>query len=323
MSEMTYREALRAALTEELERDEKVFVMGEEIGVFNGAYKVTSGLLEKFGEERIIDTPIAEEGFLGAAIGAALLGERPIVEIMTINFLLVAIDQLVNHAAKMRAMFGGQMSCPIVLRTPSGGGTQLTAQHSRSLEGWLASIPGLKVVVPTTPQDAYGLLKSAVRDDDPVVMVENLGLYTSKGEVIEDQLTPIGKAQILREGTDLTIVSHSFSAFRSLKVANRLSEQGLNVEVVDLRSLRPLDMETVCKSVSKTNRVLCVEEGWPSYGVTAELTARIQNACFDDLDAPIERLGSLEVPLPYAKELETACLPNEARIEAAVLDMLS
>jgi pyruvate dehydrogenase E1 component beta subunit len=296
---MTYREALRLAMREELARDERVFVMGEEVGVFEGSYKVTAGLMGEFGPERIRDTPISEEGFVGAAVGAAMGGERPIVEIMTINFLLVAIDQVVNHAAKVRTMFGGEVGCPMVIRTPNGAGNQLTAQHS--------------------------LLKAAVRDDDPVLVVENLPIYKEKGEVPLDPefLTPIGRADVPREGSDITIVAHSFATVRALHTAERLaSEHDVSAEVVDLRSLRPLDVETVAQSVAKTNRVVCVEEGWPSYGVTAELAARIQKACFDDLDAPVERVGMAEVPLPYAKNLELAALPGEARIEAAVLSTL-
>ncbi len=322
---MTYREALRLAMREELARDERVFIMGEEVGVFEGSYKVTAGLMDEFGPERIRDTPISEEGFVGAAVGAAMGGERPIVEIMTINFLLVAIDQVVNHAAKVRTMFGGEVGCPMVIRTPNGAGNQLTAQHSQSLEGWFAHTPGMKVVAPSNPAEAKGLLKAAMRDDDPVLVVENLPIYKEKGDVPLDPefITPIGRANVAREGSDITIVSHSFATVRALHTAEKLaSEHGVDAEVVDLRSLRPLDVETVAASVTKTNRVVCVEEGWPSYGVTAELAARIQKACFDDLDAPVERVGMAEVPLPYAKNLETAALPGEARIEAAVLSTL-
>jgi pyruvate dehydrogenase E1 component beta subunit len=322
---MTYREALRLALREEMARDDRVFLMGEEVGVFEGSYKVSAGLLAEFGPDRVRDTPISEEGFVGAGVGAAMLGERPVIEIMTINFLLVAIDQVVNHAAKIGAMFGGEVRCPLVIRTPNGAGNQLTAQHSQSLEGWFAHVPGLKVLAPGTPADAKGLLKAAIRDDDPVLVVENLPIYKEKGEVPLDPefVTPIGLADVAREGSDLTIVAHSFAVVRALHVAERLAaERGVEVEVVDLRSLRPLDMETVATSVAKTNRVVCVEEGWPTYGVSAELAARIQKACFDDLDAPVERVGMAEVPLPYAKNLELAALPNEDRIAAAVLQTL-
>jgi pyruvate dehydrogenase E1 component beta subunit len=322
---MTYREALRLAMRQEMERDERVFVMGEEVGLFDGSYKVTAGLLDEFGPDRVRDTPISEEGFLGAGVGAAMLGERPIVEVMTLNFLLVAMDQVVNHAAKIGAMFGGEVRCPMVIRTPNGAGNQLTAQHSQSFDGWFAGTPGLKVVAPATPADAKGLLKAAIRDDDPVLVIENLPIYKEKGEVPvnPELLTPIGLANVAREGSDLTIVSHSFATVRSLKVAEKMqAEHGVSVEVVDLRSLRPLDVETVAASVAKTNRALCVEEGWPSYGVSAELAARIQHACFDDLDAPVERVGMAEVPLPYAKELELAAMPTEDRIERAALRVL-
>jgi pyruvate dehydrogenase E1 component beta subunit len=322
---MTYREALRLAMRQEMERDDRVFVMGEEVGLFDGSYKVTAGLLDEFGPDRVRDTPISEEGFLGAGVGAAMLGERPIVEVMTLNFLLVAMDQVVNHAAKVGAMFGGEVRCPLVIRTPNGAGNQLTAQHSQSFDGWFAGTPGLKVVAPATPADAKGLLKAAIRDDDPVLVIENLPIYKEKGEVEldPDLLTPIGRAAVAREGSDLTVVSHSFATVRALHVAEKLAaEHGVEVEVIDLRSLRPLDVETVAASVAKTNRALCVEEGWPSYGVSAELAARIQHACFDDLDAPVERVGMAEVPLPYAKELELAAMPTEDRIERAALRVL-
>ena len=322
---MTYREAIRLALREELARDQRVFVMGEEVGVFGGAYKVTAGLLDEFGPDRVRDTPISEEGFVGAGIGAGMLGERPVVEIMTLNFLLVAMDQVVNHAAKIGAMFGGEVRCPVVIRTPNGAGNQLTAQHSQSFEGWFAATPGLKVVAPANPADAKGLLKAAIRDDDPVLVVENLVIYKERGAVPLDpeHVTPIGRAAVARAGSDVTLVAHGYSAVRALHVADRLAEShGVDAEVVDLRSLRPLDVETVAASVAKTSRVVCVEEGWPTYGVTAELAARIQKACFDDLDAPVERVGMAEVPLPYAKNLETAALPNEDRIARAVLATL-
>jgi pyruvate dehydrogenase E1 component beta subunit len=322
---MTYREALRLALREEMARDERVFVMGEEVGVFEGAYKVTAGLMQEFGEERVRDTPIAEEGFVGAGVGAAMLGERPVVEIMTINFLLVAMDQVINHAAKIGAMFGGEVRCPLVIRTPNGAGNQLTAQHSQSFDQWFASTPGLKVVSPATPADAKGLLKAAIRDDDPVLVIENLPIYKQRGEVPLDHefVVPIGRAQVLRNGTDVTLVTHSYATVRAVAAAEQLAERhGISAEVVDLRSLRPLDVETVAASVAKTNRAVCVEEGWPTYGVTAELAARIQHACFDQLDAPVERVGMAEVPLPYAKNLELAAMPSDERIVGAALATL-
>ncbi len=322
---LTYREALRLALREEMARDQRVFLLGEEVGLFEGAYKVSAGLLAEFGPDRVRDTPISEAGFTGAGIGAAMLGQRPVVEIMTINFLLIAMDQVINHAAKIRAMFGGQVGCPLVIRTPNGAGNQLTAQHSQCFEGWFAGTPGLKVVAPASPADAKGLLKAAIRDEDPVLVVENLSIYKERGEVPLDPdfLVPIGRAAVAREGSDVSIVAHSFATVRALAVADRLADRrDISAEVVDLRSLRPLDVQTVADSVSKTNRAVCVEEGWPSYGVTAEIAARIQHACFDDLDAPVERVGIAEVPLPYAKNLELAAIPSEDRIEAAVLHTL-
>ena len=322
---MTVREALRLALCEELARDERVLVIGEEVGLFEGPYKVTAGLMDRFGEERVRDTPISEEGFVGAAIGAAMGGARPVVEIMTVNFALLAMDQIVNNAAKIHYMFGGEAGCPLVIRTPGGGGNQLTAQHSQSFDAWFAHVPGLKVLSPANPADARGLLKAAIRDDDPVIFLESFPLYNVKGEVDrdDDEIVPIGRAQVVREGSDLTIVAHSYGVVRALKAAEQLAEDDFSAEVVDLRSLRPLDVETVAASVRKTNRALCVEEGWASYGVTAELAARIGNACFDHLDAPVERVGAAEVPLPYAKNLEQAALPSDHKIVAAAHRVLA
>jgi pyruvate dehydrogenase E1 component beta subunit len=325
MSTLTVRQALTLALREELGRDERVFLLGEEIGVFEGSYKVTAGLLEEFGEQRVRDTPISEEGFVGAAIGAAMAGGRPVVEVMTVNFILLALDQVVNNAAKVRYMFGGEAGCPLVIRTPGGGGNQLTAQHSQSFDAWFAHVPGLKVLAPATPADARGLLKTAIRDDDPVLFLENLPLYKEKGEVSEDAdaLEPIGRARIAREGDDVTIVAHSYAVVRALRVAEQLQEEhDVSAEVVDLRSLRPLDFDTVADSVCKTTRALCVEEGWSTYGVSAEVAARIQDACFDYLDAPVQRVGAAEVPLPYAKNLEQAALPGDEKIAAAARRVL-
>jgi pyruvate dehydrogenase E1 component beta subunit len=322
---LSVREALRLALREEMARDERVIVLGEEVGVFDGSYRVTQGLLDEFGEQRVRDTPISELGFTGAAVGAAMAGGRPVVEIMTVNFSLLALDQIVNNAAKIRYMFGGEAGCPVVVRMPGGGGSQLTAQHSQSFDAWFAHVPGLKVVAPATPADARGLLKAAIRDDDPVMFLESFPLYNQKGEVDADadEVTPIGRARIAREGDDITLVAHSFAVVRALRVAEALeSEHDVSAEVIDLRSLRPLDMETVAESVRKTNRALCVEEGWASYGVTAEIAARIACACFDHLDAPVERVGATEVPLPYAKNLEQAALPGEEKIAAAALHVL-
>jgi pyruvate dehydrogenase E1 component beta subunit len=322
---MTVREALRAALREEMARDDRVIVLGEEVGVFEGSYRVTKGLLEEFGSRRVRDTPISELGFTGAAVGVAMAGGRPVVEIMTVNFSLLAFDQIVNHAAKIRYMFGGEAGCPLVVRMPGGGGSQLTAQHSQSFDAWFAHVPGLKVLAPATPADAKGLLKAAIRDDDPVMFLESFPLYNQKGEVTDDddEVTPIGLARVAREGEDITLVAHSFAVVRALRVAEALAEEhDVSAEVIDLRSLRPLDMETVAESVRKTNRALCVEEGWASYGVTAEIAARIGCACFDHLDAPVQRVGATEVPLPYAKNLEQAALPGDDKILAAALHVL-
>jgi len=319
-AEMSVREALRLALREELERDERVFLLGEEVGRFGGAYRVTAGLMEEFGEERVRDTPISEEGFVGAAIGAAMAGGRPIVEIMTVNFSLLAMDQIVNNAAKIRYMFGGEAGCPLVVRTPGGGGSQLTAQHSQSFDAWFAHVPGLKVLAPATPADSKLLLKAAIRDDDPVLFLESFPLYNVKGVVPEDPdaVAPIGRARVAREGADLTFVAHSNAVARAQRVAETLAEEdGVSADIIDLRSLRPLDFDTVAASVAKTNRAVCVEDGWATYGVTAEIAARIGTSCFDDLDAPVQRVGAAEVPLPYAKNLEQAALPGDDKILAA------
>jgi pyruvate dehydrogenase E1 component beta subunit len=311
MTEMTYRRALHDTLREELLRDETVFLMGEEIGIFEGSYKITAGLLNEFGPERVRDTPICEEGFVGAAIGAAMLGLRPVVEVMTINFTLLALDQIVNHAAKIHSMFGGQTPIPMVLRTPGGGGQQLAATHSQNLEVWYAHVPGLKVVTPSTPADARGLLRSAIRDDDPVIFIENLALYNTKGEVPDgDYVIDIGTAAVLKEGTDITLIGYSRMAAVALDVARRLESEGISAEVVDLRSLRPLDRDTLATSVRKTSRAVVIEEDWLSYGVGAEIAATIQETAFDYLDAPVRRVAAAEVPLPYAKPLELAALPN-------------
>jgi pyruvate dehydrogenase E1 component beta subunit len=321
---MTYRQALHDTLREELLRDDNVYLMGEEIGVFEGSYKITAGLLAEFGPKRVIDTPISEEGFVGAAIGAAMLGLRPIVEIMTINFSILALDQLVNHAAKIYGMFGGQTPVPMVLRTPGGGGQQLAATHSQNLEVWYAHVPGLKVVVPSTPADARGLLRTAVRDDDPVIFIENLALYNTKGEVPDgDYTTELGRAEVVRQGRDLTIVAYSRMAKIALDLANRLQdEEGISAEVVDLRSLRPLDRETVVASVRRTNRAVVMEEDWLSYGIGAELAATIQEGAFDYLDAPVRRVAAAEVPLPYAKPMELAALPNADHLRTVIHETL-
>ncbi len=326
MAEMTYREALRRALDEELARDPDVFLMGEEIGRFEGSYKVTAGLWAKYGGKRVRETPISEEGFVGAGIGAAMLGLRPVVEIMTINFILPAMDMVVNHAAKVRSMFGGKVGVPMVIRAPGGAGSQLTAQHSQSLEVWFAHVPGLKVVAPSNPWDAYGMLKTAIRDDDPVLFIENLVLYNLTGEVPDegtDVTVPFGVAAVAREGTDLTIIAHSYTVRRALNVADRLAQEGISVEVIDLRSLRPLDIDTCIASVKKTTRAMVAEEGWATYGIGAEIAARLHRACFDELDAPVERVGGAEAPMPYAKNLELAALAQEDKIAAAARRLLA
>ena len=319
MAEISYRQALHDTLREELLRDDNVFLMGEEIGVFEGSYKITAGLLQEFGPRRVRDTPISEEGFVGAAIGAAMLGLRPVVEIMTINFSLLAIDQIVNHGAKIYGMFGGGTKVPLVIRTPGGGGQQLSSTHSQNLEVWYAHVPGLKVVAPSTPHDAKGLLKAAIRDDDPVLFLENLALYNTKGEVPDgDYTVDIGRAAVVKEGTDITLVAYSRMAVVARDVAHRLAAEGISAEVVDLRSLRPLDRETVLRSVRKTNRAVILEEDWLSYGVGAEIAATIQEGAFDYLDAPVRRVAAAEVPLPYAKPLELAALPNADHLVEAI-----
>jgi pyruvate dehydrogenase E1 component beta subunit len=320
---VTYRQALHDTLRAELRRDDDVVLLGEEIGVFEGSYKITAGLLQEFGRRRVWDTPIAEEGFVGVGIGAAMLGLRPVVEIMTINFSILALDQIVNHAAKMHAMFGGQVKVPLVIRMPGGGGQQLGATHSQNLEVWYAFVPGLKVVTPSTPADATGLLTAAIRDDDPVIFIENLALYNTKGEVPDGEyVAEIGRAAVTKEGTDLTVVAYSRMAVVALDVARRLAADGISVEVVDLRSLRPLDRATIVESVRKTSRAVVLEEDWLSYGVGAEIAATIQEGAFDYLDAPVRRVAAAEIPLPYAKPLELAALPDAAALIRAVTETL-
>lgn len=323
MAEITFRQALNDALREELQRDENVFLLGEEIGNFEGSYKITAGLLKEFGPKRVVDTPICENGFVGMATGAAMLGLRPIVEIMTINFTVLAMDEIVNHAAKIYSMFGGQCPIPLVIRTPGGGGQQLSATHSQNLEVWFAHVPGLKVVAPSTPADAKGLLRSAVRDNNPVFFLENLALYNVKGEEpATDYMVPIGKASVSKEGRDLTVISYSRMAAVALEVARRLEEEDkVSVEVVDLRSLRPLDQDTVINSVKKTGRAIIFEEDWRAYGVGAEIAAMLQEETFDYLDAPIKRVASLEVPLPYSKPLELAALTGAKQLIEAITDL--
>ncbi len=319
MAVITYREALNQALREEMERDERVFLLGEDIGLYEGAYKVTAGLLAQFGDKRVKDTPIAEEVIIGAAAGAALTGLRPVAELMTVNFSLVAIDQIVNSAAKMHFMFGGHATVPLVVRMPAGGGHQLGAQHSQMLDVYFAYVPGLLVATPSTPADAKGLLKSAIRDENPVIFLENEALYNTRGEVPEgEHLIPLGRAEVKRQGSDVTIVSHSRAVLWALEAANTLAKEGIEAEVVDLRTLRPLDMEPVLESVRKTYHAVVVEEGWPQYGVSAEVAARISRDAFDYLDAPVARVGGAEVPMPYAKVLERAAMASpRAIVDAA------
>ncbi|HET8851263.1 MAG TPA: alpha-ketoacid dehydrogenase subunit beta [Ktedonobacteraceae bacterium] len=323
MAQITYRQALHDTLREALLRDENVFLMGEEIGNFEGSYKITAGLLKEFGPKRVVDTPICENGFVGMATGAAMLGLHPIVEIMTINFIILAMDEIVNHAAKIYYMFGGQCPIPMVIRTPGGGGQQLAATHSQNLEVWFAHIPGLKVVAPSTPADARGMLRTAVRDPNPVIFLENLALYNVKGDVPDSDFTvPFGQAKVTKEGKDLTVISYSRMAAVALDVAQRMEQENqLSVEVVDVRSLRPMDTQTIVNSVKKTNRAIVFEEDWRSFGIGAEIAATLQEEAFDDLDAPVKRVASVEVPLPYSKPLELAALTGAKQLVAAIQDL--
>jgi pyruvate dehydrogenase E1 component beta subunit len=318
MAVITIREALKQALREEMIRDERVFLMGEDIGPYGGAFAVTKGLYDEFGEERVRDTPIAEGVIAGAAMGAAVGGQRPVAEIMTINFALLTLDQMANHAAKMHHMFGGQWSVPMVLRMAAGWG-QLSATHSQTLEVLFAHFPGMKVVFPGTPADSKGMLKAAIRDLDPVIFIEHTSLYGVKGEVPEgDFVVPIGKSDIKREGRHCTVVTYGRMLQQSLEAAKTLANDGVEIEIVDLRTLRPLDIAPVIESVKKTNHAVVVTEEWPTYGVNAEIAARISRDAFDYLDAPVERVGSKEVPLPYSKQLEQYALPWAKDVVTAV-----
>jgi pyruvate dehydrogenase E1 component beta subunit len=320
---ITMREAISQALWEEMERDEKVFIMGEEVGVWGGTYAVTKGFYDHFGPKRVRDTPIAEAAIVGAGIGAAMVGLRPVSELMTINFAFVAMDHIVNEAAKMRYMFGGQMSVPLVIRAVGGGGRQLGATHSQTPDAIFAHFPGLKVAAPGTPYDAKGMLKEAIRLDDPVLFIEHSTLYQTRGEVPEgDYTVPIGKSKIQRSGRDVTIVTYSKMLDVSTKAAETLSKEGVEVEIVDLRSLRPLDMGPVLESFRRTNRAVVVEEGWGSYGVGSEVSARIYEEAFDYVDAPIKRVAQTEVPLPYNRALEQSALPQVEDVVKAVKEVL-
>ena len=323
MPTLTYRDALNQALREEMQRDDRVFLMGEEVGVYQGAYKVSRGLLEEFGAMRVVDTPITELGFAGVGVGAAMVGLRPVVEMMTFNFALLAVDQIVNSAAKMRYMSNGQVGVPLVVRGPGGAALQLGAQHSQAFESWYAHIPGLKVVMPATPADAKGLLKSAIRDDNPVIFIEGEMLYNTKGEVPEGEYTiPLGLADVKREGTDVTLVCHSKTVAVALKAAEQLAADGISAEVIDLRTIRPLDTETVLASVARTHRCVVVEEGWGFAGVGAQVVDTIQREIFDALDAPVLRVTGAEVPMPYNKQLEKLAKADPAKVIAAVKQVL-
>ncbi|KRT68439.1 MAG: Pyruvate dehydrogenase E1 component subunit beta [Candidatus Rokubacteria bacterium CSP1-6] len=320
MSVMTYREALNLALREEMRRDPRVFLIGEEIGLYDGAYKVTQGLLKEFGERRVVDTPICESGFTGVAVGAAMLGLRPVVEMMTFNFAILALDQIVNSAAKLYYMSGGQYNVPMVIRGPGGPAHQLAAQHSQSMEVYFYHVPGLKVVRPSTPRDAKGLLKSAIRDDNPVIFIESETLYGIKGEVPDDPefTIPLGKAEIRREGTDVTVFAYMGMMYRALEVAEELAKEGISCEVVDPRTLRPMDNETMIGSVRKTHRAVVVEAGAGFAGMGSEISAFVTENAFDDLDAPVERVTGANAPMPYAKNLEQAKTPSKEKIMAAI-----
>lgn len=311
--ELTYREALQKSMFEEMDLNPDIFIIGEDIGRYEGTFKVTKGFFPKYGTRRVIDAPITEAGFTGLAIGAAMAGLRPIVEYMTMSFSILALDQIINHAAKVHYMTNGVVKCPLVLRGPGGAAKQLSAQHSHSLEGWYAHVPGLKVVAPATCADVYGMLKTAIRDDNPVVFTENPGLYAMKGTIPDDPTftVPFGKAAILRSGKDVSLVGYSRMTQVNLLAAELLAKDGIDAEVVDVRSLLPLDMETIAASVTKTHRAVVVYEDWKSGGFGAEIAARIGEQCFDDLDSPVLRVGGLNVPMPYARNLELQCIPDE------------
>ncbi len=316
---VSYREALNQAMREEMHRDDRVFLIGEEVGYYQGAFKVSKGFVEEFGPLRVLDTPITEAGFTGLAIGAAMAGLRPIVELMTFNFGILALDQIVNNAAKIRYMSGGQLSVPLVIRGPGSAAHQLAAQHSQSLEAWFCHVPGLKVIAPATPQDAKGLLKSAIRDDNPIIFIEAQLLYGSKGEVSPEEFTiPIGEAEIKRVGRDVTIASYSKMLLLSLEAAEDLAENGIEAEVLDLRTLKPLDVATLTQSVRKTGRLVIVEEGWQFAGLGAQIAETVYSNAFDSLDAPIVRVTGENVPMPYSRPLEDLAIPDKARIMKAV-----
>ena len=323
MREIQFREALREAMVEEMRKDDRIFLMGEEVAEYNGAYKASKGMLDEFGPKRVIDTPISELGFAGVAIGSTMTGNRPIVEYMTFNFSLVGIDQIINNAAKIRQMSGGQFNCPIVFRGPTASAGQLAATHSQAFENWFANTPGLKVIVPSNPYDAKGLLKSAIRDDDPVIFMESEQMYGDKGEVPDGEYTiPIGVADIKREGTDVTIVSFGKIIKEAYKAADELDKENISCEIIDLRTVRPMDHETILKSVKKTNRLVILEEAWPFGNVATEITYQVQSQAFDYLDAPIEKINTADTPAPYSPVLLKEWLPNSEDVIKAVKKVL-
>ncbi|MEA5115507.1 MAG: alpha-ketoacid dehydrogenase subunit beta [Geobacteraceae bacterium] len=324
MPEMTYRDALNAALKEEMRHDPSIVIWGEDVALYEGSFKVTRGLLAEFGEERVKDTPISENTIIGAAVGAAMGGLRPVAELMTVNFALLAMDQLINHMAKIRSMFGGQVNLPMVVRMPGGGGSQLGAQHSQSLESYFMHCPGIYVVTPATPSDAKGLLKASIRDNNPVVFLEHELLYNSKGEVPSEgeHLVPLGKAAISRYGTDVTIIAYSRMSILSLQAAQELEKDGISCEVVDLRSLAPLDTETFLESVRKTSRAVVVSECWKTCGVGSEIASLVFENCFDILSAPVKRISGLDVPMPYSRKIEKLCIPQVEDIVAAAKELM-
>ena len=320
MPEIRYYEAVNQALQEEFARDERVFMMGEDVGLAGGTFRVSEGLMAEFGSRRVRDTPIAEAGIIGLAIGAALTGMRPIAELMTMNFAIVAMDQIVNHVSKMRYMFGGQISLPMVIRAPGGGWTQKAAQHSHAIESWFVNVPGIRVVIPSTPYDVKGLLKTAIRCDDPVLFIEHEILYSTRGEVPEEEyLLPMGVADVKRPGRDVTIIAWSKMLLEALKAAEILANEGIEAEVIDPRTLDPLDFDTIASSVLRTRRAVIAEEGWRNVGMGAEIAARLQEHLFYELDCPVQRVAAADVPTPYAKNLEALAVPNAERIVESVL----
>ena len=323
MREIQFREAICEAMSEEMRRDETVYLMGEEVAEYNGAYKASKGMLDEFGDSRVIDTPISELGFAGIGVGSTMTGNRPIIEFMTFNFSLVGIDQIINNAAKIRQMSAGQFPCPIVFRGPTGSAGQLAATHSQAFDNWFANCPGLKVIVPSNPYDAKGLLKSAIRDNDPVIFMESEQMYGDKGQVPEEEYTiPIGEAEVKKHGSDVTVVSFGKIIKEVFKASEKLKEKNIDIEIIDLRTIRPLDIETIIKSVKKTNRLLIVEEAWPFGNVSTEISHQIQNKCFDYLDAPIEKLNTADTPAPYSPVLLAEWLPNQSDVIKSIKKVL-